>query len=69
MPTSSSEHGGSTTSERSEEFSETERPGRRRSYEPPKLVAVGNLHDVLAGNGSRMPDALPKGNTAPGQTG
>jgi hypothetical protein len=25
-------------------------------YDPPRLVAVGNLNDILAGSGSRNPD-------------
>jgi hypothetical protein len=28
-----------------------------RPYERPRLVAVGNLNDILAGNGSKRPDA------------
>jgi hypothetical protein len=32
-------------------------------YEPPSLVPMGNLHDLLAGNGGTHHDCLTESNT------
>jgi hypothetical protein len=31
-------------------------PGTASAYEPPRLVAIGNLHDLLAGTGTNPCD-------------
>ena len=34
-----------------------------RKYEPPSLTPMGNLHDLLAGNGGTHHDCLTNSNT------
>jgi hypothetical protein len=35
-----------------------ERAGDPVAYEPPAVLALGNVHELLAGVGSKQPDAM-----------